>query len=506
MIFRVALAGNPLSPSTNRTRTLLILAIVASQLPASAHAQIGNVLSSSHYPGTTPLPQAQNVYDFLTGMENNARNGIKQTIMGQHVQAHKETYVGQYYDRVDEITNGKLPGFLELDFGSGKYGSTYNEPYVQQAMNLATDAWNSGDSIIGYSFHMSVPGSPKKAFEYCFPQPQHDDAWFKRTIDKAGNTPEYQLLIQDLSFAADRLEVFKDNGIPILYRPYHEMNKLEHPFWWGNRDPDDFKQLWEITQDYLVEERGLDNLLFVWSTYEWDGRYGGEPWEYYPGDDKVDLMGVDIYEGNPYFPAKFYNDAEYLNKPRMVTENNKMPARWGDNVFPQSVSEIDARPYVIWTIWGSLLELNLDESTPNQWNVSSNNKAIRDTYNYYSYEDEMWRVLSGGPNGSFDFSYLAQAQILEGDYNGDGTIDAADYITWRNAMSVQGAVLINDATPGFVNEDDYLVWRSNFGQTLGIEAIANSQGVPEPSSIVLTFLVAAAIGARFRPIREIYCR
>ena len=245
-------------------------------------------------------------------MENNARNGIKQTIMGQHVQAHKETYVGQYYDRVGQITNGKLPGFLELDFGSGKYGSSYNEPYVQQAMNLATNAWNQGDSIIGYSFHMSVPGSPKKAFEYTFPQPQHDAAWFKRTIDKAGNTPEYQLLKQDLSFAADRLQVFKDNDIPILYRPYHEMNKLVHPFWWGNRDPEDFKQLWNITHDYLVEERGLDNLLFSWSTYGWDGTYGGTPWEYYPGDDKVDVVGVDIYEGNPYFPSKFYNDMAYL--------------------------------------------------------------------------------------------------------------------------------------------------------------------------------------------------
>lgn len=368
---------------------------------------VSNVLSSSHYAGVTPSPEAQNVFNLLIGMENNARNGIKQTIMGQHVQAHKETYVGQYYDRVGQITGGKLPGFLELDFGSGKYGSNYNEPYVQQAMTLATNAWNAGDSIIGYSFHMSVPGSPQKAFEYTFPQAQHNDAWFKRTIDKASNTPEYQLLIQDLAFAADRLQVFKDNNIPIIYRPYHEMNKLEHPFWWANRDPNDFKQLWNITHEYLVEERGLDNLIFTWSTYAPDGTYGGDSEPYYPGDDKVDLVGVDIYEGNPYYPSKYYNELESYDKPRIVSETNKMPVRWSDSVFPQSVSEIDARPYVIWTIWGSLLELNLDESTPNQWNVSSNNRAIKNTYDYFSTQDNIWRVLSGGPNGSYDFSHLA---------------------------------------------------------------------------------------------------
>ena len=316
---------------------------------------VSNVLSSSHYQGVTPSPEAQNVYDFLTGMENNARNGIKQTIMGQHSQLHKETYPGQYYDRVGTITGGKLPGFLDLDFGPGKYHSSYNEPYIQQGIDRAKSAWQNGDSIIGYAFHMSVPGSTTKAFEYDFPQSQHNAAWFDRTIDKAGNTIEYQRLIQDLSFAADKLQQFKDANVPILFRPFHEMNKLANPFWWANRDPSDFKQLWNITHEYLVEERGLDNLLFTWCPYEWDGTYGANPWEYYPGEDKVDIVGVDIYEGNPYFPAKFYNDMAYLNKPRVVGENNKMPARWGDGVFPQNVSEIDARPYVIWTIWGNLL-------------------------------------------------------------------------------------------------------------------------------------------------------
>ena len=471
----------------------LLMALAVTLTGTVASAQVSSVLSSSHYSGVSPSPEAQNVYDFLTGMENNARNGIKQTIMGQHSQLHKEMYPGQYYDRVGTITGGKLPGFLELDLGPGKYHSSYNEPYIQQGINLAKTAWHNGDSIIGYAFHMSVPGSTTKAFEYDFPQSQHDAAWFDRTVDKAGNTIEYQRLIQDLSFAADKLQQFKDDDVPILFRPFHEMNKVANPFWWANRDPGDFKQLWNIAHQYLVEERGLDNLLFTWCPYEWDGTYGANPWEYYPGDDKVDIVGVDIYEGNPYFPAKFYDDMAYLNKPRVVGENNKMPVRWGDGVYPQNVSEIDARPYVIWSIWGSLLELNNDESTPNQWNTSSNNKAIRDTYNYFSTNDNIWRVLSGGPNGSFDFSFLADVP-LAGDYNGDGAVDAADYTIWRDSFGQMGDNLAADGNGDkIVDALDYMLWKNGFGTTSAAGGAAETIRVPEPTIAVL-LLTSAMVG------------
>ena len=157
-----------------------------------------------------------------------------------------------------------------------------------------------------------------------------------------------------------------------------------------------------------------------------------------------------------------------LNKPRIVSETNKVPVRWGDGVFPQSVSEIDARPYVIWTMWGSLLELNLDESTPNQWNVSSNNKGIRDTYNYYSTSDDIWRVLSGGPNGSFDFSFLAVPPLV-GDYNGNGIVDAGDYTVWRDSIGQSGEGLAADGNRDLiVDVYDYQLWKDNFGSSLDL--------------------------------------
>jgi hypothetical protein len=52
---------------------------------------------------------------------------------------------------------------------------------------------------------------------------------------------------------------------------------------------------------------------------------------------------------------------------------------------------------------------------------------------------------------------------LPGDYNGNGTVDAADYVLWRNGGPLQN----EGADPGIVTPEDYNVWRANFGRTFG---------------------------------------
>ena len=73
---------------------------------------------------------------------------------------------------------------------------------------------------------------------------------------------------------------------------------------------------------------------------------------------------------------------------------------------------------------------------------------------------------------------------LTGDYNGNNVIDAADYTVWRDAMTAGSTSLLNDPTPGIVNESDFTYWRNNFGTALGSGA-GSAFAVPEPSSLVL---------------------
>jgi hypothetical protein len=90
---------------------------------------------------------------------------------------------------------------------------------------------------------------------------------------------------------------------------------------------------------------------------------------------------------------------------------------------------------------------------------------------------------------------------LTGDYNGNGTVDAADYVIWRNTMGATGSSLPADGNGDqVVNQDDYILWRSNFGKTaIGSAAAAVTlSGVPEPAGLALGML--AAIGAVCLPL------
>jgi hypothetical protein len=77
-----------------------------------------------------------------------------------------------------------------------------------------------------------------------------------------------------------------------------------------------------------------------------------------------------------------------------------------------------------------------------------------------------------------------------GDYNQNGTVDAADYVVWRKGL---GAIY---------TQNDYNVWRTNFGRTAasgsGAAAGPASSAVPELAALQLLLGVAALAAA--------YCR
>jgi hypothetical protein len=78
--------------------------------------------------------------------------------------------------------------------------------------------------------------------------------------------------------------------------------------------------------------------------------------------------------------------------------------------------------------------------------------------------------------GFFDFEFT-QTDVppgLQGDYNGNGTVDAADYVVWRKSVGQTGAGLPADGDGDLdVDDADYGVWRANFGETAA-PAVATS--------------------------------
>jgi hypothetical protein len=90
---------------------------------------------------------------------------------------------------------------------------------------------------------------------------------------------------------------------------------------------------------------------------------------------------------------------------------------------------------------------------------------------------------------------------LEGDYNDDGTVNAADYVVWRNNEGTMNP-LPNDPHGGTIGAAQYNTWQGNFGQTLNPGSGA-SAALPEPGTVTLGMLALGAAGiATLRRGRE----
>jgi hypothetical protein len=111
-----------------------------------------------------------------------------------------------------------------------------------------------------------------------------------------------------------------------------------------------------------------------------------------------------------------------------------------------------------------------------------------------------WNINPSASANQPDNRPLAQwlsgwvSNLEPGDYNDDGTVDAADYVVWRKAVG-QTAAYFTGADgdgSGTVNEADYAVWRGRFLGTLGTAATV-ALPVPEPGSISLALWMAIVI-------------
>lgn len=88
-----------------------------------------------------------------------------------------------------------------------------------------------------------------------------------------------------------------------------------------------------------------------------------------------------------------------------------------------------------------------------------------------------------------------------GDYNGDGVVNAADYVVWRNVLANGGSLMNESASPGVVDQDDYEFWVSRFGATSGSGA-GTAAVIPEPSAAVLLGWTLAALVGAARTVRR----
>lgn len=87
--------------------------------------------------------------------------------------------------------------------------------------------------------------------------------------------------------------------------------------------------------------------------------------------------------------------------------------------------------------------------------------------------------------------------VLVGDYNQDGRVDGADYVTWRAALGQTGSGLAADGNADeIVNELDYGIWRSHFGGGVGA-SVGGAAVVPEPAILPMCLAICLGFGVQF---------
>ena len=110
----------------------------------------------------------------------------------------------------------------------------------------------------------------------------------------------------------------------------------------------------------------------------------------------------------------------------------------------------------------------------------------------YEWRTELRDTEGNGWNIVAPFQVVSELGELTGDFNNNGTVDAADYVLWRN-----DGPLMNDPTPDSVGPEDYGVWRENFGRsTAGTTGADNA--VPESATWVLMMAAAPLLTLRRR--------
>ena len=216
---------------------------------------------------------------------------------------------------VNEVV-GDFPVVYGFDIGRIEHNQANNIDGVpfSTMKELIIDAHKKG-GIITISWHGDNPTSG-------------GDSWdktptVKDLIKKGIHKEKYDLWLNRIATFLNTLE-YKGKKIPIIFRPYHEMNG--EWFWWGegNCTAEDYKTLWQETVQTLRDKYKLHHLLYAYSPNKL--RPNDDYMKYYPGDAYVDFLGIDIYDfkNAEDYSKSVVHDLNLVRK--IAAEKNKLYA------------------------------------------------------------------------------------------------------------------------------------------------------------------------------------
>ena len=206
----------------------------------------------------------------------------KKIITGQHTQTNPMEEITYIHEKTGAYP--KLQGFELLSYSPNINYADASEACLtevkenQGTMDTAIKWAKETDGIVSICFHWFSPvGGRDKSF-----YSEHTEFDPEQVLVEG--TKEQEAFYQDLDVIAGQLARFQQENIPVLWRPFHEVEGTW--FWWGRKGGKVAAELYKLMFDYYVNQKHLDNLLWVWSCPTKEG---------YPGDAYVDVVSWDIY-------------------------------------------------------------------------------------------------------------------------------------------------------------------------------------------------------------------
>jgi mannan endo-1,4-beta-mannosidase len=269
-------------------------ALNAAPLPVNPHA----------------TPEARALLAYLDSISGKA------TIAGQHNYPNVGTY---WTDRAYNLA-GKYPGLFGSDFGFST-GEDKDSVLSRPAMIEEVKRQYQNGAVITLTWHEVRPTDDEPVTFKSSVQGHLTDAEWRQLLTPG--TPLNQRWQRQVDVIAGYLRQLRDAHVPVLFRPYHEMNGGW--FWWGGRPgKNGSAALYRMIYDRFVNVHHLDNLVWVWNVNAPNPNWPPIA-EYDPGTQFVDVVTMDIYGK---FKQKFYTSMIKLagDKPIALAEVGKLPS------------------------------------------------------------------------------------------------------------------------------------------------------------------------------------
>jgi mannan endo-1,4-beta-mannosidase len=245
-------------------------------------------------------PEARALLKFLYSISGT------HTLSGQHNYAGDQEYSTDLTARLAH----KTPVIYGTDWGFAKLGDKDSAYVRQKTVEELIKQYRNG-SIIALCWHEVRPTQEEPVTF------RHDilgritDAQFDQIISPG--TALYQRWCEQVDVIAGFLKQLQDARVPVLFRPYHEMNG--DWFWWGGRRGErGTMQVYRQIFHRFVDYHHLNNLIWVWNCDQ-PAREDRQFVDYFPGQQYVDVLALDDYAA---FHQRYYDEMNALSDGKVM--------------------------------------------------------------------------------------------------------------------------------------------------------------------------------------------